>query len=141
MDRKTYEKYIERFNAEDPTVFDEYISPDMKMLNGALEYRGISGMKDHYGRKVWPYFTEKLSILGFVSDADTLAVRLWTHFTARDEAINTLFGPVRAGETFDYRGVVFYEIGKGKFSSIIVAYNSFIHTDIRGRKTNLGIPH
>jgi hypothetical protein len=140
MKREVYDEYIERFNAEDPTAFDDFIAPDMHMINGALEFRGVEGMKEHYERKIWPYFKEKLNVIRFVSDENVLAVQLWTHFTARVDG-NTLFGPVRTGETFDYRGLIMYDVENGKFTSITVAYNSFKYTNINGETVNLGIPH
>jgi len=141
MQRERFDEYIRRFNAQDPAAFDEYLDPDLHMLNGALEFRGVQGMRDHYGRHIWPHFREELHVERFVSDADTLAIRMWAHFTARVDAAQTLFGPVRAGETFDFRGLIMYEIAHGRFTRITVAYNRFTHTDHEGRKTELGIPH
>jgi len=140
MRRAAYERYIRRFNAEDPTVFDEYLSPRMKMLNGALEFTGIEGMRDHYQNKMWPYFIERLSISSFVSSKSVLAVRMWTHFEAKRAAL-TIFGPVLKGEQFDFRGLILYGIEAGKFATITVAYNSFRNTQVTGEVTELGIPH
>lgn len=140
MDRDRYDSYIARFNAEDPTAFDDFITPDMVMLNGALTFRGVAGMRHHYENLIWPHFVETLNVEGFVSSDDALAVRLWTRFTAKHHA-ETLFGPVREGETFDYRGVVFYTIRDGRFDSITVAYNSFINTKTDGSTRDMGMPH
>jgi hypothetical protein len=140
MNRATFDDYIRRFNAEDSTAFDDYIDPDMRMLNGALEFRGVDQMKEHYGSNIWPYFIEQIKVERFVSDDKTLAVQMWTHFIARRDA-DTLFGPVKAGECFDFRGVVFYEITSGRFTSIRVAYNSFTRTNLQGETVHLGIPH
>lgn len=140
MDKERYDVYARRFNEQDLTVFDEYISPDMKMLNGTLEFQGIEGMKEHYGEKIWPYFTEELHIERFVSDESNLAVQMWVHFTARADG-ETLFGYAKAGETFDFRGIVFYEIEGGRFTKITVAYNSFLRTTLSGKVIDMGMPH
>lgn len=82
-----------------------------------------------------------MNILRYVSDESTLAVRMWTRFTAK-RAARTLFGDVEAGDLFDYRGIVLYEIaGTGRFSSIVVAYNSFINTKVDGKTVDIGMPH
>lgn len=140
MQSARFEDYIRRFNAEDPTAFDEYLAADMKMLNGALEFSGIEGMRHHYEKLIWPHFSERLNVQGFVSDERSLAVKMWTRFTARTDA-DTLFGPVKQGELFDYRGVIFYEIREGRFSSITVAYNSFTNTKVDGAVIDMGMPH
>lgn len=48
---------------------------------------------------------------------------------------------VLKGESFDYRGVVFYEIEGGAFRRIDVSYLSFSRTDADGVSHSLGIPH
>ena len=141
MEREAFDEYIRRFNSEDATAFDDYIAPNMKMLNGSLEFRGVDGMRDHYESKIWPYFIEKLNVLRFVSNDDTAAVQLWTQFTARGDAQETLFGAVKKGDRFDYRGVIMYEIEDGKFISITVAYNSFVNTKATGQTIDMGMPH
>lgn len=140
MDRKTFDDYIRRFNAEDATTFDDYIAPNMRMLNGALEFHGVTGMRDHYQNKMWPFFVETLNVLRFVSNDTTLAVQMWTNFRAK-VAADTIFGKVVPGIQFDYRGLIMYDIVNGKFTSITVAYNSFTGTDLNGAVRQLGIPH
>jgi len=140
MLRATYDDYIRRFNEEDPTTFDDYIHPELRMLNGGLEFRGVEGMRNHYENRIWPHFTEELNVLRYVSDDESLAVQMWTTFVAR-HAADTLFGEVVAGERFDYRGLILYEIEGGRFSSITVAYNSFTRTGPDGTVTELGMPH
>jgi hypothetical protein len=140
MKRQIFDDYIRRFNAEDPTTFDDYIAPDMVMLNGALEFRGVAGMRDHYENKMWPFFVERLNVLRFVSSETVLAVQMWTNFTAK-RAAETIFGPVAKGEQFDYRGLIMYDLARGKFSSITVAYNSFTNTKPDKTIINIGVPH
>ncbi|MDO6964473.1 nuclear transport factor 2 family protein [Rhizobium alvei] len=141
MKRDQFDQYIRRFNAEDPTAFDDFIAPDMKMLNGALEFTGIAGMRDHYENKIWPFFKEELNVLRFVSDEKHIGIQMWTHFTARVDG-DTLFGPVRKGDTYDYRGLIMYDINEsGRFSSIIVSYNSFVNTKVSGEVIEMGLPH
>lgn len=43
MNRATFDDYIARFNARDPSAFEEYIADDMEMLNGALRLTGVAG--------------------------------------------------------------------------------------------------
>jgi hypothetical protein len=140
LERATFDDYIRRFNAEDATAFDEYIAPDMRMLNGALEFRGVAGMRDHYQNKMWPFFVERLNVLRFVSSDSVLAVEMWTNFRARLPA-DTIFGPVLPGEQFDFRGLIMYDIAGGKFTSITVAYNSFRNTKLSGQVIEMGVPH
>lgn len=133
MKRETYDDYVRRFNAQDTSGFDLYLHPDVRVQNGLISYTGIQGMKDHYA-KIWRTYKETLNVLRYVSDEQTAAVELWTHFDALRDAEDTPLGPVRAGETFDYRGVVLYEIQNGRFTSIKVSYLSFTHTDLKGKQ-------
>ena len=140
MIRTEYDEYIRRFNEEDPTAFDDYLAPDMHMLNGGLEFIGIEGMREHYQNRIWPFFREQLNVLRYISDETTLAVQMWTHFIAKRKAA-TLFGAVEAGEVFDYRGIILYDIRDGLFSRITVAYNSFVNMKITGEMVDIGMPH
>jgi hypothetical protein len=140
MDRKRFDEYINRFNAEDATAFDDFLTPDMQMQNGGLKYRGVQGMKDHYA-KIWGRFKETLSVQRFVSDEHSLSVHLKTHFEVLVDDPATPFGSVRRGECFDYDGVIMYQIEAGKFKDIKVAYLSFTHTDLNGVVHSLGLAH
>jgi len=140
MNRTRFDEYIYRFNAEDPTAFDEFLTPDMKMLNGGLEFAGISGMRDHYQNKIWPHFVEALEVTQFVGSETHVAVQLVTTFTAKHEA-DTLFGHVVKGDRFQFRGVIMYILKEDKFSTITVAYNSFTNTKLTGETINMGMPH
>lgn len=140
MDRATFDDYIARFNARDVSGFEMYITDDMVMLNGALEFRGVEGMKHHYVELIWPFFEERLNVLRFVSDDDHVAVEMRTNFTATGDA-DTLFGPVLAGEQFIYHGVIFYDVVDGKFTAIQVAYNSFTNIKPDGTRVDMGLPH
>lgn len=142
MNEKRFREYIRRFNAQDDTVFDEYLSPTMHMKNGTLEFTGVDGMKDHYRNLIWPYFTELLTVPRFVGGDGRLAIQMNTLFTARQDDNDTLFGPVRGGETFEFDGVIMYELDDvDRFAGILVAYNSFVHTARDGVRRDLGIPH
>lgn len=137
-----FREYIRRFNDEDHTAFDDYLAPDMHMKNGTLEFDGVDGMKHHYNDLIWPDFVERLTVPRFVSDAGRAAIQMNTVFTAKHEAEQSLFGPVKKGETFEFNGVIMYEIDEtNRFSDILVAYNSFVYTDSDGNKRDLGIPH
>ncbi|MDK2770019.1 MAG: nuclear transport factor 2 family protein [Sphingomonas sp.] len=140
MREDQFADYIRRFNAEDATAFDDYLAADMVMTNGSLTFTGVDGMRHHYEDLVWPHFVETLKVLRFVSNDDTVAVQMHTNFVARHDA-DTLFGPVKKGEQFDYRGLIMYELRDGKFSSITVAFNSFVNTRGDGTTVNIGIPH
>ena len=140
MTKERYMEYINRFNAQDMTAFDDFIAPDMHMINGTLEYTGVQGMKDHYA-KIWGRFSEDLTIERFVSDEKHLAVHMWAHFTAMIDDEASIFGPVRKGENFDFRGLIMYDLENGQFKRIQVAYNSFTFTNFKGEITDIGIPH
>ncbi len=142
MDRTRFDEYIRRFNAEDETAFDDYLAPDLHMKNGTLEFTGVEGMKHHYRDLIWPHFTEVLTVPRFVGDDHTVAIQMNTLFTARRDAPDTLFGAVREGETFEFDGVIMYDLDDtGRFRDILVAYNSFVHTAVDGSTRDLGIPH
>ena len=141
MDRARFDDYVARFNAEDATAFDDYLSPEVAVQNGGLHYRGVQGMKDHYGR-IWGTFRETLNVQRYVADAHSAAVHLKTHFEALKDADTSPFGPVRRGECFDYDGVVFYDLdASGRFSRILVSYLSFTRTGVDGVTHSLGLAH
>lgn len=112
----------------------------MQMLNGALRFSGVKGMKDHYVKRIWPFFRETLNVLRFVSDERHVAVELRTDFTAL-VAAETLFGQVEKDEQFIYRGLLLYDLRDGRFSSITVAYNSFTNIKIDGTVIEMSLPH
>jgi hypothetical protein len=140
MRRHRFDEYIARFNERDQTAFDEFLTPDMHMQNGTLEYTGVQGMKDHYA-KIWSTYREELLPDRFVSDDEHLAIRMLTRFTAFRDDPGSMFGPVTSGETFEFRGVILYTLREERFADILVAYNSFVHTDAVGHRRDLGIPH
>ena len=71
-----------------------------------------------------------------------VAIQMHTHFEVRHDDPASPFGPIRAGETFDYHGLIMYRLrADTKFEDIKVAYLSFIHTGLDGKATDLGIPH
>ncbi len=140
LGRAWFDEYVRRFNAKDATAFDDYLAKDALILNGTLELRGIQGMRDHYEQSIWRFFEETIHINRFVSDGRTLAVSMWTHFVATKSG-TSIFGPVGEQDTFDFRGLVMYEIESAKFSKITVAYNSFARTNADGTVITLGPPH
>jgi hypothetical protein len=140
MKKEIFDDYISRFNARDTTAFEQYIDPNAKVTNGTLVINGIEGMKEHYA-KIWNSFSEELHVERFVSDDNTLAIQMWAHFTAIKDDDESLFGKIKAGETFDYRGIIMYQLENDKFTDIKVAYQSFTRTDLEGKRIELGIPH
>ena len=141
MDRADFDTYIARFNTEDPGAFETYMAADVRMLNGTLELSGVEEVKAHYAR-IWGAMRESLDVERFVSDADTVAIQMHTHFEVRADDPASPFGEIRAGESFDYHGLIMYRLrADGKFGDIKVAYLSFIYTDLEGTATDLGIPH
>ena len=140
MEREVFDDYINRFNARDATAFEDYIDPNARVINGTLEISGMQGMKDHYAR-IWKSFSEELHVERFVSDEHTLAIQMWTHFTVMKDDDDSPFGTVKDGESFDYHGVIMYQIVNNKFTDIKVAYLSFTRTNLEGKTIELGIPH
>jgi hypothetical protein len=140
MNRARFDEYIARFNASDKTAFEEFLTDDMQMINGTLEFTGVSGMTAHYSR-IWSTFTEQLTVGRFVSDADHVAIEMDAHFVAHRDDPDSTFGPVRRGEVFDFSGIIMYDVRDGRFSRIRVAYNTFLHTTPDGVVESLGIPH
>ena len=68
-------------------------------------------------------------------------MELRTDFTAQHDADTTLFGPVKAGEMFVYRGLIMYDLRDGRFATITVAYNSFTNIKTDGTRIEMGLPH
>ena len=141
MERAEFDTYIRRFNDEQPGAFEDYMAPDVRMLNGTLLLRGVGEVKAHYA-KIWAAMRESLDVERYVSDAGTVAIQMHTHFEVRHDDPASPFGVIRAGETFDYHGLIMYRLrADGKFEDIKVAYLSFIYTNLDGKATDLGIPH
>jgi lantibiotic modifying enzyme len=124
MERSTFDDYIDRFNARDETAFEDYIDSSCVVLNGSLV---INGAELHVER--------------FVSDDESLAIQMWTHFGVKKDDDDSPFGPVKAGESFDFHGVIMYQLVNNKFTDIKVSYLSFSRTDLEGNTVELGIPH
>jgi hypothetical protein len=141
MERAQFDEYIRRFNEEDPGAFEDYMAPDVRMLNGTLLISGVDEVKEHYG-KIWGAMRESLNVERFVSDASTVAIQMHTHFEVLTDDADSPFGQIYVGETFDFHGLIMYRLrADGRFADIKVAYNSFIYTDLDGEATDLGIPH
>jgi hypothetical protein len=140
MKKEVFDDYINRFNAKDPTAFEAYIDPKATVLNGSLHINGMQGMKDHYAW-IWRSFKEELHVERFVSDEHTLAIQMWTHFTVLKDDNESPFGKVKVGDSFDYHGIIMYQIVNNKFTDIKISYLSFSYTDPKGNKKELGIPH
>jgi len=140
MKRHIFDDYISRFNARDDTAFDDYLAPDLTVQNGHLCYEGVAGMKAHYAH-IWRTMRETLSVLHYVSNGETGAVEMKTHFEVVADAEESPFGPVQAGECFDYHGVIMYQFREGKIKDIKVAYLDFVRTELSGEKISLGIVH
>ncbi len=140
MDRGRFDEYIRRFNGQDLSAFDEFLTPDMHMINGTLEYTGVTAMKDHYTR-IWATFSEALTVGRFVSDADHVAIEMEARFTAHRDDPDSTFGPVAVGEGFRFRGIIMYDVKDGRFSRIRVAYNTFDRIGADGTESPFGIPH
>ncbi len=66
---------------------------------------------------------------------------MWTNFTALKDDDDSPFGKVKAGESFDYRGIIMYQLVNNKFTDIKVSYLSFTRTGLDGKTVELGIPH
>jgi SnoaL-like domain len=141
VERARFDEYIRRFNAEDPGAFEDYMAPDVRMLNGTLLLNGVGAVQEHYAR-IWGTMRESLNVERFVSDARTVAIQMHTHFEVLADAAASPFGQIRAGETFDFHGLIMYRVrAYGKFADVKVAYNSFVYTGLDGVATDLGIPH
>ena len=141
MEKARFDEYIRRFNQEDPGAFEDYMAPDVRMLNGTLLLSGVADVKEHYA-KIWGAMRESLNVERFVSDEQTVAIQMHTHFEVLADDAASPFGLIRAGETFDFHGLIMYRLrADEKFSDITVAYNSFIYTALDGTATDLGIPH
>ncbi len=140
MKKEVFDDYIRRFNERDLTTFEDYIDPDATVINGTLEIKGMQGMKDHYN-EIWRSMKEELDVVRFVSDDDSLAIEMLTHFEVQKDDDDSPFGKIKAGEQFDFHGIIMYQIVNNKFTNIKVAYLTFTYTDLEGNKKELGIPH
>lgn len=139
--KSKFDEYIRRFNARDLTAFEDFLHPQMHMQNGTHEFEGIEGMKHHYRDLIWPDFSEALTPTNYMSEGDQIAIHMNAVFTAFHDKADSLFGPVRKGETFEFKGLIMYKLEDELFKDILVAYNSFVYTDSEGNQKDLGIPH
>jgi hypothetical protein len=140
MKKEVFMDYINRFNNRDATAFEDYLDPNCVIVNGTLVLQGMQGMKDHY-HHMWQSIKEELNVERFISDDNTIAIQMWTHFIVEKDDDNSVFGKVKKGELFDYHGIIMYELVNNKYTSIKVSYLSFSYTDVNGNKKELGIPH
>lgn len=140
MDRSRFDDYIRRFNARDASAFDDFLQPDVSVVNGTLRLDGVAAMKAHYAA-IWATFFEVIHIERYVADENTVAAQMWTHFSAQREDPASPFGHVRSGDRFDFRGLVMYRLVDGRFGGICVAYNSFTRSGVDGVVTQLGVVH
>jgi len=141
VERADFDTYIRRFNEEDPGAFEDYMAPDVRMLNGTLELNGVAAVQEHYAR-IWGAMRESLNVERFASDADTVAIQMHTHFEVLADDTASPFGEIKKGETFDFHGLIMYRLrADGRFADIKVAYNSFLYTSRDGTVTDFGIPH
>jgi len=140
MTRSDFDDYINRFNNEDISGFEKYLASDVTIQNGRLCFQGIQGMIGHY-RKIWGNMKESLSVRRFVSDDETLSVEMATHFEVLIDDEHSIFGAVKKGDTFDYHGIIMYQIRDRKFTDIKIAYLDFIHTPLGGISRSLGLVH
>jgi hypothetical protein len=140
MNFERFSDYIRRFNNEDPSTFDDYLAPDMTLQNGRMHYQGVQAMKAHYAR-IWKSMQETLDVRRFVTDGDTMAVEMHTHFDVHKDDQDSPFGSIRVGESFDFYGVVMYRVANSKIQDIKVSYLDFTRTALDGKTTSLGIVH
>jgi hypothetical protein len=140
MKKEVFMDYINRFNNRDATAFEDYLDPDCVITNGTLVLKGMQGMKDHY-HHMWQSITEILNVERYISNDDTIAIQMWTHFIVDRDDDNSVFGKVKKGEMFDYHGIIMYDLVNNKYTSIKVSYLSFTYTDVNGNVKELGIPH
>ncbi|MBT9386777.1 nuclear transport factor 2 family protein [Pseudooceanicola sp. CBS1P-1] len=113
---------------------------DIEMLNGAVRFHGLEGMRAHYMTRIWPHFEERLEGQRFLSSSAHVAIEKWTRFFALGST-ETLFGPVRTDERYLYYGLIFYDLRDGRFSAITVSYNSFDRLNADGSRQAMGLPH
>lgn len=140
VDRQSFEHYLALFNQKDPSAFETYYAPNVRMSNGGLVFNGISEVEAHYS-KIWGAMEEQVIVEEFLFDGKTLAVQLHTIFNVPRDMANTPFGPIRKGERFDYHGPVFYKLNdEGKFTDIKVGYYNFSRTT-DGVTHTMGMPH
>jgi hypothetical protein len=139
--KEKFDDYIRRFNARDLTAFEDYLHPQMHMQNGTHEFDGVEGMKHHYRDLIWPDFSEYLEPTHYMAEGNQIAIKMYTLFTAFGDKEDSLFGPVKKGETFEFNGLIMYQVEDDLFKNILVAYNSFVYTDLNGNKKDLGVPH
>lgn len=139
--KEKFDDYIRRFNERDLTAFEDYLHPQMHMQNGTHVFDGVEGMKHHYRDLIWPDFSEFLAPTHYMADGNQIAIKMYTLFTAFADKKDSLFGSVKKGETFEFNGLIMYQVEDGLFKDILVAYNSFVYTDLNGKKKDLGVPH
>lgn len=140
MHRSRFDDYIRRFNAQDAAAFDDYLLPEVCVLDGTLRLGGVSAMKAHHAA-IWETFFAVTHIERYVADAHSVAVQMWTHLSARRDDSSTPFGCVGRGDRLDFRGLAMYRLDGARFSHICVAYNQFTHNGVHGRVAQRSLVH
>jgi hypothetical protein len=139
MLRSRYDDYVQRFNDKDPSAFDDFYAPDVRMQNGMVVMEGLGTIKENYSR-LWSAFDDTLEVERWLSDGDLLTVQMHTTFRAITDEADTVFGPVATGDVLEYRGLILYELEQDQFTDIVVAYNQLMFTRTDGRREELGVP-
>lgn len=143
MDKQYFlNNYIGKFNKQDPTGFEEFFAPDIKMYNGSLLFEGVEAVKEHY-HQIWSVMDETLNVIEYYDISDSrLIIELHTHFYVPETKIDTPFGEITKGQKFDFHGLIQYKINEdNKFYEVKVAYFDFIKTEPDGSTVNIGAPH
>lgn len=143
MDKQYFlNNYIAKFNRQDPTGFDEFFAPNIKMYNGSLLFDGVEAVKEHY-HHIWGAMQETLHVKEYYPVSDSrLIIELHTHFYVPETKTDTPFGEIHKGEQFDFHGLIRYKIDENnKFYEVHVAYFDFIKTNVDGSQVNIGMPH
>ena len=118
MSRERFMAYIDAFNRDDYSTFDQYYAEDVVLvIAGKRELKGHQAILDFY-REVKAQTQRTIQVNRYISTPDRIAVELESEFLALQDLPDFTAGPMKAGGRIFINTFVIYELVGGKFSRI-----------------------
>ena len=123
ISRSDFDKYVELYNAADPT-FTRFYQDDV-VMETVPPLTGAASIRD-FRRELQAYVIEHITVEYYVADATGSAAQFLGEFRCvRDmpvTALSGLFGKaVKKGQVLRQRGIILYGVKNGKFKWIRAA--------------------
>jgi len=115
-----FERYFDCFNARDLACVAAFYSPDVTLSKGPQwpDLRGPEAIIAFYRDVAAHGLEEQMIVHRIVIGQDDVAIDLEAHFTATKDWPDFGARPIRAGDDWRVRGVLFYRLTCGRISDI-----------------------